>query len=74
MITKEDLKKMDAAALKAEVQSLRKELFNLKLGQITGQVKDTSQFKKLRRQVARALTFAQSTNKPGAQKDKALKD
>jgi ribosomal protein L29 len=63
MIAIEDLKKMDASALKAEAQSLRKELFNLKLGQLTGQVKDTSQFKKLRCQVARVLTLAQQQNK-----------
>jgi ribosomal protein L29 len=70
MIAKEDLKKMDAAALKAEAQSLRKELFNLKLGKLTGQVKDTSQFKKLRRQVARILALAQqSEQQPGAKKD-----
>jgi ribosomal protein L29 len=72
MIAKEDLKKMDAEALKAEAQSLRKELFNLKLGQLTGQVKDFSQFKKLRRQVARVLTLAQhNTQQSGAKKDKA---
>ncbi|MFA5306290.1 MAG: 50S ribosomal protein L29 [Candidatus Babeliales bacterium] len=59
MIAKEDLKKMDASALKIEAESLRKELFNLKLGLLTGQVKDTSQFKKIRCQIARILTLAQ---------------
>jgi ribosomal protein L29 len=58
MIVKEELKKMDADALKNEALSLQKELFTLKLGKITGQVKDTSQFKKLRHQVARVLTLA----------------
>ncbi len=57
MMTLDDLKKMDAAALKNEVASLRKELFNLKLGMITGQVKDTSQFKMLRVSIAQALTL-----------------
>lgn len=52
-----DLKKMDATALKQEVESLKKELFNLKLSKITGQVKDVSQFRKLKLQIARALTF-----------------
>ncbi len=57
MMEKKDLKKLDTAALKQEVESLRKELFNLKLSKITGQVKDVSQFGKLKVQVARALTF-----------------
>jgi len=57
MMEKKDLKKLDVAALKQEVESLKKELFNLNLSKITGQVKDISQFGKLRVQIARALTF-----------------
>jgi ribosomal protein L29 len=59
MKTKNELKSMDNIALKNEAQLLQKEYFNLKLAMITGQVKDISQFKKLRAHVARALTFAQ---------------
>ena len=44
-------------ALKQEVASLKKELFNLKLTKITGQLKDLSQFRKLRVQIARTLTY-----------------
>jgi ribosomal protein L29 len=54
---KANLKKLDAAALKNEVAQLKKELFNLKLNMITGQVKDMSQFKKLRVKIAQALTY-----------------
>jgi ribosomal protein L29 len=54
---KQELKKLDYVALKDEVNSLRKELFNLKLNRLSGQVKDFSQFKKLRVQIAQALTF-----------------
>lgn len=57
MVDKKDLKKLDAVALKQEVDSLKKELFNLKLNKITGQVKDVSQFGKLKTQIARALTI-----------------
>ena len=54
---KANLKKLDVAALKNEVTQLKKELFNLKLNMITGQVKDMSQFKKLRVKIAQALTY-----------------
>jgi ribosomal protein L29 len=57
MMDKKELKKLDAQALKQEVASLKKELFNLKLTKITGQLKDLSQFRKLRVQIARALTY-----------------
>lgn len=54
---KANLKKLDVIALKNEVAQLKKELFNLKLNMITGQVKDTSRFKKLRIKIAQALTY-----------------
>ena len=54
---KVNLKKLDAVALKNEVVQLKKELFNLRLNMITGQVKDMSQFKKLRVKIAQALTY-----------------
>jgi len=57
MMDKKELKNLDTEALKQEVVSLKKELFNLKLNKITGQLKDLSQFKKLRVQIARALTY-----------------
>jgi large subunit ribosomal protein L29 len=57
MMDKKELKNLDSEALKQEVVSLKRELFNLKLNKITGQLKDLSQFKKLRVQIARALTY-----------------
>ena len=57
MMDKKELKNLDAEALKQEIASLKKELFNLKLTKITGQLKDLSQFKKLRVQIARSLTY-----------------
>jgi len=56
-MTKDELKKIDIEGLRKEIDSLKKESFNLRLALITGQVKDTSQFRKLRVQVAQAKTF-----------------
>jgi large subunit ribosomal protein L29 len=63
MMDKKELKNLDTEALKQEIASIRKELFNLKLNKITGQVKDLSQFRKLRTQIARALTFLRQVEK-----------
>ena len=52
------LKKLDQAALKTEVFSLKKELFNLRLTTLAGQVKDVSQFRKLRVKIAQCLTLS----------------
>lgn len=68
MKEKKDLKTLDAVALKQEVDSLRKELFNLRLNKITGQVKDYTQFGKLKVQIARALTFMTQQEQAKSQK------
>ena len=52
-----EMKKMDAASLHVEVNSLKKELFNLRLTAMAGQVKDNSQFIKLRCKIAQCLTL-----------------
>jgi len=51
-----DLRKLDAAALKNKIASLRKELLDMRLSAST-QMKNSSQFKKARRGIAQALTF-----------------
>ncbi|MCK4264924.1 50S ribosomal protein L29 [Candidatus Babeliales bacterium] len=56
-MTKADLKSLDNKALEKEVVNLKKELFNLKLNASTMHVKDFSQFKKLRRNIAQVLTY-----------------
>ena len=53
-----EMKKLEAAALVNEAVLLKKELFNLKLSFMAGQVKDISQFWKLRVKIASALTYA----------------
>jgi ribosomal protein L29 len=40
-----------------KVSEFKRELFGLRLNSITSHVKDYSQFKKLRKNVARALTY-----------------
>ena len=54
---KTEIKNLDTKALSKEVSLLKRELFNLKLSSMTGQVKDVSQFKKLRRKIAQSQTF-----------------
>jgi len=51
-----DIKKMDASSLRKEVAKLKKEYFDLQLNVASGQVKDYSQFKKIKHDIARCLT------------------
>jgi ribosomal protein L29 len=54
---KNELKKADIKKLEESVAAWKKELFDLKLTAASSHVKDSSQFKKLRLSVARALTY-----------------
>ena len=54
---KQDLSKLTEAELNQELLQLRKELFDLKLSLGSGEVKDLSQFGKIRKDIARCLTF-----------------
>ena len=54
---KVDLKSMDVAALQGEITQLKKELFNLRMGMMTAQVKDTSHIGKVKVRIAQAMTF-----------------
>ena len=51
-----DVKKFQDQQLKDELASLQKKLFDLRSQTVTEKVKDTSQFKKTRRDIARLLT------------------
>ncbi len=51
------LKSSDAQKLMEKVVEYRTNLFKLRLASTTGHVKDYSQFKKLRVNLARALTY-----------------
>ena len=54
---KAEFKKLDAKALKEKVAAFRKELFDLRLEATSTHLKDNSRFKKLRGDIARALTY-----------------
>jgi large subunit ribosomal protein L29 len=60
MVTIQELKNLDVSELEQKVQTLKRELFNLKFSKLTGQLKDTSQFSKLRTAVAKTLTVLKS--------------
>ena len=62
----EELKKLDSVLLKNEVAMLKKELFNARLKRGSGQVKDLSQARKLRADIARALTLLTQKNREQA--------
>lgn len=55
---KEALKQLDITQLEQEIERLRRELFTLKLASVTAPPKDVSQRRKLRKDLARALTFS----------------
>lgn len=54
---KEQLSQMSVKELEGKFYELKKELFSLRLNSMTAHVKDYSQFKKLRKDVARVLTY-----------------
>ena len=54
---RQELRQLDAAALQAKIEEYRRGLFTLKLNATTAHVKDYSQFKKMRKSLARELTY-----------------
>ena len=53
---KDEIIKMDKKELSDKIVAWRKDLFDLKLSSASTHIKDNSQFKKLRVNIARALT------------------
>ena len=54
---REQLKGLGEKELREKVSEYKRELFSLRLNSVTSHLKDYSQFKKLRKNVARALTY-----------------
>ncbi len=50
------IRDQDAASLKAEIASLKKEQFNLRFQQATGQLEKSSRMREVRRAIARVQT------------------
>ena len=53
----EDLRAKSADELDEQLLSLKKEQFNLRFQQASGQLEDTSQYRRLRRDIARIKTI-----------------
>jgi large subunit ribosomal protein L29 len=51
-----DIRSKDEASLKAELTDLKKEQFNLRFQQATGQLANPSRMRDVRRNVARVMT------------------
>ena len=58
-----ELRTKSATELKEELLALRKEEFNLRMQRGTGQLSNTSRFKKIRREVARIKTVLNEQSK-----------
>ena len=54
---KDEFKQASVQDLKEKLDNLRRDLFGLKLNSSTSHVKDYSQFKKLRKNIAQASTY-----------------
>jgi large subunit ribosomal protein L29 len=63
-----DVRKMDGEQLRAEVQSLRGKLYTLRTQATTEKVEDISQFRKIRKNIARLLTETTARNSKTAAK------
>lgn len=53
---KKELEQLDSNDLHATLDQLRRNLFGLRLNALTAHIKDYSQFKKLRKDIARTMT------------------
>ena len=58
----DDLKTKSEDELKAELDSLKKEAFNLRFQQATGQLENTARVRQVRRSVARVKTILSGKN------------
>ena len=60
-----DLKEMTMEELDQQLEEIKKEQFNLKLQQVSGQLENPSRIKELRRSVARIRTLQQQKKVEG---------
>jgi len=62
----DDFRGMDDAKLKDEILKLKREQFNLRFQQATGQLEKTSRMREVRRMIARAKTVLRAKAQPTA--------
>lgn len=62
----QELRTKDEAGLKAELMALRREAFNLRMQKGTGQLSRPSQFKAVRRDIARIKTIMTERSRASA--------
>jgi large subunit ribosomal protein L29 len=62
----DDLRGKDEASLKEDLAGLRKEQFNLRFQQATGQLAKPSRMRDVRRDIARLVTVLNEKTKKGA--------
>jgi large subunit ribosomal protein L29 len=60
-----DLKEMTMEELNEQLQDIKKEQFNLKVQQVSGQLENPARIKELRRSVARIKTIQQQKQAEG---------
>lgn len=57
MLRAKDIRQMDTAAIHKEIDTLKKELFNLKFKHATGQLENTARLNTIKKDIARMLTI-----------------
>ena len=62
---KNQLKQLDVPQLAVEIERLRRELFTLRLATISSPIKDYKQFRKIKKNIARAQTYARQKQLQG---------
>jgi large subunit ribosomal protein L29 len=58
-----EMREITAEELKQKEQDLRKELFNLRFQQATGEIENPMRIRAIKREIARVLTIATEKNK-----------
>ncbi|MGC8623758.1 MAG: 50S ribosomal protein L29 [Phycisphaerae bacterium] len=61
----DELRKLDDAQLKAREAELRRSVYDLRVQRVNGGLKDTSMFRKNRKEIARICTLARQRSLPG---------
>lgn len=59
---KKELKELSLKELEVKIDGLRRELFGLRLHGVSSQIKDYKKYGKLRKEIARGLTYYNQKN------------